>query len=145
MFEPYVGGFPGLAPAIDEDIDPRRLKVALGQYLPPARIGLVPAARPADVITRLGWLGVTNWGWKPARASAVLRSWEDRFGARLLEVGFDDLRLVVTRPPRTLDEALPIAAEHITFCNDCARMGLRHVRGVARTLVGNPFWDFWWD
>jgi hypothetical protein len=44
MFEPYIGDFPGLASAIDEDIDPLRLQVAFGQYLSPARIGLVPAA-----------------------------------------------------------------------------------------------------
>jgi Domain of unknown function (DUF4253) len=114
MFEPYVGDFPGLA----------------------SRIGLVPAARPADVLTRLGWTGVVNRGWGPAQVSAVLRSWEDRFGARLLEVGFADIRLVVSRPPRTLDEALPIAAEHVAFCDECARMGLRDVRTTAQTLVG---------
>jgi hypothetical protein len=145
MFEPYLAGFPGLSPAVEEDLDPLRLKVALGQYLAPARIGLVPAARPADVLTRVGWMGVTNRGWQPAQVSAVLRSWEDRFGARLLEVGFADLRLVVTRPPRSMDEALPIAAEHVAFCDECGRMGLRDVRELARTLVGNPFWDFWWD
>jgi Domain of unknown function (DUF4253) len=145
MFEPYGGEFPGLAPAIDNDINPLRLEVAVGQYLPPARIGLVPAARPADVLTALGWLGVTNRGWQPAQVSAVLRSWEDRYGARLLEVGFAEFRLVVSRPPRTVDEALPIAAEHIAFCDECGRMGLRHVRMLAKTLVDNPFWDFWWD
>jgi hypothetical protein len=75
----------------------------------------------------------------------VLRSWEDRFGARLLEVGFAEIRLVVSRPPRTLEEALPIAAEHVAFCDECGRMGVRHVRELARMLVGNPFWDFWWD
>jgi hypothetical protein len=77
--------------------------------------------------------------------SAVLRSWEDRYGARLLEVGFAEFRLVVSRPPRTVDEALPIAAEHIAFCDECGRMGLRHVQMLAKTLVDNPFWDFWWD
>jgi hypothetical protein len=29
--------------------------------------------------------------------TAVLRSWEDRFGARLLEVGFADIKLLVER------------------------------------------------
>ena len=143
-FEPYAGTFPGLAPATSEDIDPLRLEVALRQYLSPARIGLVPAGRPADVLTRLGWAGVTNTAWTPAQVSAVLRSWEDRFGARLLGVGFAEFRLVVSRPPRTLDEALPIAAEHVAFCDECARMGLRHVRELAGVLVDNPFWDFWW-
>jgi hypothetical protein len=27
----------------------------------------------------------------------------------------------------------------------CGRMGLREVRELARTLVDDPFWDFWWD
>jgi hypothetical protein len=48
MFEPYGGEFPGLAPAIEEDIDPLRLEAALGRYLSPARIGLVPAGGAAD-------------------------------------------------------------------------------------------------
>jgi hypothetical protein len=52
---------------------------------------------------------------------------------------------VVSRPPRTLEEALPIAAEHIAFCDECGRMGVRHVRELARMLICNPFWDFWWD
>jgi len=74
----------------------------------------------------------------------VLRSWEDRFGARLLEVGFDDIRLLVSRPPQTLRAARPIAAEHFAF-SDEAHKGPRHVGEIARALVNNPFWDFWWD
>jgi len=41
----------------------------------------------------------------------MLRSWEDRFGARLIDVGFADLRLLVERPPRTLEAAQRLAAE----------------------------------
>ena len=26
-----------------------------------------------------------------------------------------------------------------------SRMGLRGVSEIAPALVGNPFWDFWWD
>src|SRR5215469_17486737 len=49
--------------------------------------------------------------------AAVLRSWEDRFGVRLLEVGFADIRLLVSRPPQTLEAAQPIAAEHFAFAD----------------------------
>ena len=73
----------------------------------------------------------------------VLRSWEDRFGARLLEVGYEDIRLLVSRPPQTLEAAQRIAAEHMVF-SDEAHQGLSWVGGIARTLVNNPFWDFWW-
>jgi hypothetical protein len=145
MFEPYGAQFPGLAQPIDESGDQRSMTLALGQLTPPARIGVVPAGRPADVLVRLGWDGTCNRGWTPAHVSAVLRSWEDRFGARLYEVGFAEIRLLVSRPPATLEAALPIAAEHVAFCDECGRMGLRHVNMLADTLVGNRFWDFWWD
>jgi hypothetical protein len=74
----------------------------------------------------------------------VLRSWEDRFGARLLEVGFEDIRLLVSRPPQTLEAAQRIAAEHFAF-SDEAHKGLHGVGEIARAVVNNPFWDFWWD
>ena len=108
-----------------------------------SRIGLVPAARPADILPHLCWAGAAN-NRTASELAVVLRSWEDRFGARLLEVGFDDIRLLVSRPPQTLHAAQPIAAEHFAF-SDEAHKGPRHVGEIARALVNNPFWDFWWD
>jgi hypothetical protein len=143
MLAPFGPSFPGLAPAIVSEPDSELMRRALYQYTRDARIGLVPAQRPADVLARLGWLGAVN-SRETEDITAVLRSWEDRFGARLLEVGFADIRLLVSRPPCTLEAALPIAAEHFAF-SDEAHRGLRHVDQIARAIVGNPFWDFWWD
>jgi hypothetical protein len=143
ILAPFGPGFPGLAPAIAGELDPELMRRALYQYTRDARIGLVPAQRPADALARLGWQGAVN-SRSTADITAVLRSWEDRFGARLLEVGFADIRLLVSRPPRTLEAALPIAAEHFAFSEE-AHGGLRAVDEIARAIVGNPFWDFWWD
>lgn len=60
MLAPFGPRFPGLAPAISEEADPELIRRALGQYTRDARIGLVPAARPADVLPRLGWDGACN-------------------------------------------------------------------------------------
>jgi hypothetical protein len=143
MFAPFGEQFPGLAPAVEEELDPELMRRAVVQYTRRARIGLVPAARPADILPRLGWAGACNHR-TASELAVVLRSWEDRFGARLLEVGFDDIRLLVSRPPQTLHAAQPIAAEHFAF-SDEAHKGPRHVGEIARALVNNPFWDFWWD
>ena len=143
MLAPFGGRFPGLAPAVEEELDPELMRRAVMQYTRPARIGLVPAARPADILPRIGWAGACNNRTAPELA-AVLRSWEDRFGARLLEVGFADIRLLVSRPPQTLEAAQLIAAEHFAFADD-AHKGPRHVGWIARAIVNNPFWDFWWD
>jgi hypothetical protein len=143
MFAPFGARFPGLAPAVEEELDPELMRRALFQYTRDARIGLVPAARPADILPRIGWAGASNHR-TASELAVVLRSWEDRFSARLLEVGFEAIRLLVSRPPQTLAAAQPIAAEHVAFADE-AHQGLRWVDGIARAVVNNPFWDFWWD
>jgi hypothetical protein len=89
MFAPYGERFPGLAPAVEEELDPELMRRAVFQYTRPARIGLVPAGRPADILPRIGWAGAAN-NRTASELAVVLRSWEDRFGARLLEAGFAD-------------------------------------------------------
>ena len=83
-----------------------------------ARIGLV-VARPADVLAVIGWGGLDNRGDSLLPLTAVLRSWEDRFGARLIAVGDADAGLFVERPPRTLQAAQRIAAEQVVLADEC--------------------------
>ena len=146
--------FPGLAPATGGNLAAAEREGALGS-LASARIGLVPAARPADVLATAGrsCCGVDPFEFGPVQVSAnavwigsVLRSFEDRFGATLLKLGpGDELSLLVDRPPRTLEHATKIAAEHSVFCNECAGQGLREIPAIAAALVGAPIWTFWWD
>jgi Domain of unknown function (DUF4253) len=51
------------------------------------------------------------------RQRSVLRSWEDRFAACLIDVGSAEIRLLVERPPRTLAAAQRIAAEHYVLAD----------------------------
>ena len=142
-FAPFGERFPGVAPAVARELEPELMRRAVRQYARPARAGLVPAARPADILPRLGWAGAANHR-RASELAVVLRSWEDRFGARLIEVGFDDIRLLVSRPPQDLEAALPVAAEHLAFSDD-AHKGCQGIADIARAVVNNPFWDFWWD
>jgi hypothetical protein len=145
MLSPAGREFPGLAPAISAELEPELKRRALQQYSPSARLGLVPANRPADVLPRLGWRGGDRSNAMGMTAiAAVLRSWEDRFGALLFEVGFADIRLFVSRPPRTIEAAQAIAVEHFAFSSEQGR-GRGGVSDIAAGLVDNPFWDFWWD
>jgi hypothetical protein len=57
LLAPFGARFPGLAPAVEEEMDPELMRRALYQYTRAARIGLVPAARPADILPSLGWQG----------------------------------------------------------------------------------------
>jgi hypothetical protein len=60
MFAPFGQRFPGLAPAVEEELDPELVRRAVMQYTRRARIGLVPALRPADILPHIGWAGACN-------------------------------------------------------------------------------------
>jgi hypothetical protein len=147
--------FPGLAPPAGDGLSQAERDAALAS-LEPARVGLVPARRPADVPATVGWavfgadgpseFGPVQWSANAVWVGSVLRSFEDRFGATLLKLGPGaELRLLAERPPRTLEHATRIAAEHSVFCDECAGQGLREVPDIAAALVGAPIWTFWWD
>jgi hypothetical protein len=83
---PFTSGYPGLAPAVDATLAPDVLDGVVRSF-PTSRIALVPADRPADVLPLLGWYP-GNWDCafpapSPVALAAVMRSWEERFGARL--------------------------------------------------------------
>jgi Domain of unknown function (DUF4253) len=97
------------------------------------------------VLPVIGWDGLANYGEEALLPlTAVLRSWEDRFGARLIDVGYADLRLLVDRPPRTLEAARRIAAEQVVLADECID-GMRDIPHIAARLVNAPIWTFWWD
>jgi hypothetical protein len=143
---PYGRVFPGLADREEVSLT----SADLADSVPDARLGLVRAARPADVLPTVGWstfddsyYPVVNSLW----IAAVLRSWEDRFGARLLSLGpGSEIRLIVARPPGSLDRALAVAAEHFAFADECDGCGsASFVPQIADSIVAAPTWTFFWD
>ncbi len=146
---PYGEQFPGLAPAQEQALTEAELAAALG-WFGSARIGLVPAARPADVLALVGYNGTVNRYGTPELLSAVLRSWEDRFGAVLVEVGFNHIRLLARRPPRTLRDARAVAAELWPICNefwpiDRPGTAVCEIGSIAECILDVPIWSMWWD
>jgi hypothetical protein len=141
---PFGRRFPGLAPAAECQLTAAELRDVLAAR-PASRLALVPANRPADVLPLLGWNGVTNrWG-EATPVAAVLRSWEARFGARLLQVGYADIQVLAERPPRDLSAAQRVAAEHLALCDECGGDGLVSVGQISERLLESPVWSFWWD
>ncbi|MGW2562877.1 DUF4253 domain-containing protein [Streptomyces sp. NPDC001514] len=148
---PFTTQWPGLAPAgefvNDPDATAARVAAALleADRLPGARAGLVPVRRGADIPAALGWIGSCNHT-DPGVLSAVLRSWEDRFGIRVVALSFDRLDVSVAAPPRTMTHALAVAAEHHAFCPDNVWQGYETMRAyAAEAVLGKAHWTFWWD
>lgn len=152
---PFTLDWPGLAAAEPAPLTPAERQHAVDVVLPrirvahkvapEARIALVAAGRPADVLAVIGWGGLVNQPGLPLlQLTAVLRSWEDRFGARLIDVSHDAVRLLVDRPPRTLEAAQRLAAEQVVLADECTDAA-RDVPDLATRLVNRPIWTFWWD
>jgi Domain of unknown function (DUF4253) len=76
--------------------------------------------------------------------AACLRSWEERFGAVLAGIGFDTTELMVQHPPRTAEEAVPVAAEHLALCSNLLP-GLGSIQEIAAGLIAATQWLLWWD
>lgn len=114
--------------------------------VPPATTGLllVPVTRPADVPRVLGWYGPANHDLSGSDVTAVLRSWEDRFGAVLVGMGFDVLQLAVAHPPTDPSGLDALAREHYEFCPDNVDQGVGSLEAYAPMLAGSEWW-FWWD
>jgi len=146
MTDPFTTQYPGMAPAIGPALPSDVLETALLSFSD-SRIALIPAVRPADAVPVLGWCP-GDWDGAfsmptPVVLSAVMRSWEERFGARLFALTHDEACLLVERPPPDLDAALLVAAEHFVFCDEPA--GRQSVRATAADIAGAPVWYFWWD
>jgi hypothetical protein len=75
----------------------------------------------------------------------VLRSWEERFGARVVAVKPDTLYLSVSAPPATREQAVHVACEHLAFCRDAVWQCSDSFDDHAEGLIGLNWWGFWWD
>ncbi len=144
--EPFTT-WPGLAaaapPAADADETADALAAEL-EALPRMRLALVSARRSADVLASSGWSGPVNYENDTAMFAAVVRSWEERMGVRVVCLaGFGTLRMSVGAPPVSREQALVVAAEHFAFCPD--NVGDERLSGYAERLPGSRQWTFWWD
>lgn len=146
--------FPGLAPEQSLVLPASRLESTILNQ-PPAWFGLVRADQSSDIPLKAGWFATSpvffpgTWGrWDPAGAmTAILRSWERRFGARVFRMGFASLSFLVERPPQTSDEALHVAAELCQVADEFHTPPLRGavttVPRIAARILGTTEWRLW--
>ncbi|MCW2945198.1 MAG: hypothetical protein JWR24_1915 [Actinoallomurus sp.] len=142
---PFGRYCPGPAPPGDPMEDPSAAADRCAELLTGRPLGLVPVERGADALAAIGWQGARHHNPWTAPLAAVVRSWEERFGARVVGIGFNTLDLSVAAPPATLRHALHVAAEHSTFCPETIIQGPGTLAGYAEQIRGSHSWSFWWE
>jgi hypothetical protein len=143
---PFGRDWPGLATRGELTDDPGAVADRCAQQAPDGdlRLGLVPVRRGADALVATGWRGAVNYFDQVAPLAAVVRSWEDRFGARVVGLGGATALLSVAAPPVTFEHALQVAAEHLMCCSDNVT-GVGTLAEHAEGICGETTWSFWWD
>jgi len=133
LVKPVGSRFPGLAATSHVDRAAAREPFKLAELLgDAARLMIVPCNRPADCVALIGGLAVEA---DAAEISAVIRSWEERFGAVLVAAEPSLATLAITAPPTTPEQALAVAAEQLSFCPPDS-VEPRALEQLAAILVG---------
>ncbi|WP_328915675.1 MULTISPECIES: DUF4253 domain-containing protein [unclassified Streptomyces] len=104
-------------------------------------IALVRAERSADLPALAGWEADVP----VLELSALLRSWEDRFGARVIGFEGSSVFVSVASPPLSSAHAAHVALEHVLTGAANLNDGTFPFPDYAEALRGERLWSFWWD
>ncbi|MEV7682660.1 DUF4253 domain-containing protein [Streptomyces sp. NPDC088341] len=150
---PPFENWPGLAPPTAVTADSPSLAQAAARTvaslvetewheLKDCRLALVPARRSADLPALLKWSSEAP----VPLVCALLRSWEERFGAQVVSACGNSLRVSVARPPRELRDAEMLALEHVLSTADSiVDDPPTSFPEYASGLLERSEWWFWWD
>ena len=119
-------------------------QVLLGNdWLEQPRMALIPAASGSDALIAARCTLAEIWD--VAGHAAVFRSWEQRFGARVIALRSDTLFASVAAVPVQQSSAAHIACEHFAFAPDNVLQNSDSFPEYVADLVDSKLWSFWWD
>jgi hypothetical protein len=114
--------------------------------LPPlVPIALIPTAHCWEVPAYLPVQG--NEG-DPSNAVqvAMMKYWNERWGAELVAMAPSNVEMRVLRPPTTWEEAFTLAKEQYIYAPDVVDQWLGgSFTALVKTLLNGHVWLFWWD
>lgn len=88
-------------------------------------------------------------GWNdcpmPEVHCAVMKYWQEKYGAEIISMTSDVIECKVEKPPRSEDEIMNLAMEQYYYCADIVDQGTGTVAALAATLYDSDYWYFWWD
>jgi len=145
LLAPFGEHCPGLTASGSKARDPEAVADWHASMIEPENpfLALVPVDRGADAITAMGWEGAHGHA-ETVPLSAMIRTWEERFGARLVRVGRNSLTLSIAGPPVVEEHALHVAAEHWAFCPDNLERGAGALIDYGKQIQEQITWTFTW-
>jgi Domain of unknown function (DUF4253) len=119
----------------------RRFSFTLPLLAPTA---LIPTSDSWEVPA---YLPVQANEWDPPLAVhvAMMKYWNERWGAELVAMVPGIVEMRVLQPPKSLDEALALAMEQYIYCPDLTDQQVGSIQRLAKILINGHVWQFWWD
>jgi hypothetical protein len=113
---------------------------------PKARIyiGLVPTQTSWHVPVLLRF-GSWNECPPPVEHAALMKHWQEKYGAEVVGITHDVVEMRVARPPKTRAAALALARQQCAYCVDIVSQGVQTLSRLAACLLNGHAWYFWWD
>lgn len=132
-----------------EDVKPPttimgHLDIRTGKPRKEVLVGMIPVAESWKVPCVLKFGGWNECPF-PQEHAAVLKRWNEKYGADVTTVAGDILEMRVKRPPTSRAEALVLAKEQFVYCSDIVLQGTETIDALAANLLNSPAWFFWWD
>ena len=105
---------------------------------------LVETKRGADALSLMGWTGNAIYDTTESLV-VVVRTWEERYGARVVAAGPNSLTLAVSKPPATSEEAAAVSTEMVLMDPALEQGGAPiPVVSLGDGLIGLTLWTLWW-
>ncbi|WP_160146261.1 DUF4253 domain-containing protein [Dictyobacter aurantiacus] len=108
-------------------------------------IALVPTTHFWEVPA---YLPVQGNEWDPSNAVqvAMMKYWNERWGAELVAMAPSTVEMRVLQPPTTWEDAFLLAKEQYIYAPDVVDQWLRgNFATLVKTLLNGHVWLFWWD
>ncbi|MDE6729712.1 MAG: DUF4253 domain-containing protein, partial [Oscillospiraceae bacterium] len=120
------------------------LDVLTEKVLPEVMIAKIPVKNPWELPL---WIPMGGFNDCPApeEQAVIFKYWFENYGAVPACVTHDTWELFINDPPETIEEALKIAKLQSVFDYDIVDQGFGIVANLAKNLIHNPVWYFWWD
>ncbi len=77
--------------------------------------------------------------------ASAIRHWREKYQVELVSLTHDILELRAGKRPQTKEDAVRLSMEQYFYCSDIVSQGVDDPNNLAKILMAQDFWYFWWD
>lgn len=81
----------------------------------------------------------------PEEHAALMKFWQQYWGAEVVGIARDVVEMRVAQPPQNRVDALKLAKQQYLYCQDIVDQGTQTLESLAACLLNGTAWYFWWD